>query len=393
MLFFQAMLLAGYAYVLITIKWLGLRRQAVLHLALLLLALLHCHIRLSENSVVFVSTHTYPTLWLLGKLLTTVGLPVFVISASAPLLQKWFSSTSHPSARDPYFLYAASNAGSSVVLAAFPLLLEPNFRLLKQGLLWAGAYGVLVVLILSCVVGMWRLGSLKSETKLKANQGGEDAKPKETISTLTCVRWMTLAFIPSSLVLGVTTYITTDIASTPLLFTAATTATAPLASAASMKSSPLKRLPRNAPKTLPRTTLRWSMAKPVTAESLSMPGEVAQTHADHFFSRTKGSTSAMLGSRLLVGPNAEHRRDPADRLRHHGRDIPAGVAEAKSLGGRLGFVEHDDDHIARLVHRENTGEVVITRWWNTAADDLVGGAGLAADAIAWRVGLAAGALA
>jgi spermidine synthase len=142
---------------------------------------------------------------------------VFVISASAPLLQKWFSSTSHPSARDPYFLYAASNAGSLIALAAFPLLLEPNFRLAKQGLLWAGGYGVLVVLIIGCVIAMWRLRSLKTETG-SADQGGEDAKPRETISTLRRLRWLILAFIPSSLVLGVTTYITTDIASTPLLW-------------------------------------------------------------------------------------------------------------------------------------------------------------------------------
>jgi spermidine synthase len=157
-------------------------------------------------------------LWLLGELLTNIGLPVFVISASAPLLQKWFSSTLHPSGRDPYFLYAASNAGSLIALVAFPLLLEPNFRLPKQGLFWAGAYGVLVVLIIGCVASMWRLGLLKTETRPKADQSGQDAEPKETLRTLTRLRWMTLAFIPSSLVLGVTTYITTDIASTPLLW-------------------------------------------------------------------------------------------------------------------------------------------------------------------------------
>jgi spermidine synthase len=217
-LFFQAMLLAGYAYVLVTIKWLGLRRQAILHLALLLLALLYCHIRLSENSAVVVSTHTYPVVWLLGKLLTTVGLPVFVISASAPLLQKWFSSTSHPAASDPYFLYAASNAGSLIALAAFPLLLEPNLRLQKQGLLWAAGYGLFVVLIIACVLRMWTLGSLKNETRRRPSPGGEKAKPKEAITTLRRLRWLVLAFIPSSLVLGVTTYITNDIASTPLLW-------------------------------------------------------------------------------------------------------------------------------------------------------------------------------
>ena len=162
-----------------------------------------------------------------------------------------------------------------------------------------------------------------------------------------------------------------------------------------MKSSPLKRLPRKAPKTLPGATLRWSMAKPVTSESLVDAGEFAQVHGINSLPRErKGSTSAMFGSRLLVGPDAEHRRDPAD-----GRSTPPArrssrrCVKPKVSGGGLGLVEHHDHHIARLVHREHAGEARdVDRLAIAAADHLLGGAGLAADPIAGRIGLLAGAL-
>ena len=126
MLFFQGMLLAGYAYVLVATKWLSVRQHALLHLSLLLLAAVSLPIVVSSATTASVPAEGNPVLWLLGSLLKTLGLPFFVISATAPLLQKWFSTTRHPSAHDPYFLYAASNAGSFIALISFPLLLEPD---------------------------------------------------------------------------------------------------------------------------------------------------------------------------------------------------------------------------------------------------------------------------
>src|SRR3712207_2516723 len=156
MLFFQGALLAGYAYVLVTAKWLGVFRQAVLHLLLLFAAAFFLPVGVSEQAARSVPTEGNPVPWLLGHLLVSLGPPFFVVSATAPLLQKWFSQTRHASASDPYFLYAASNAGSMLALFAFPLLLEPTLSLRRQGALWAAGYLVLAALISACAVAVWR---------------------------------------------------------------------------------------------------------------------------------------------------------------------------------------------------------------------------------------------
>src|SRR5260370_21299451 len=107
MVFFQALLLAGYAYAHATTAWLGARRQAMLHLGVLLLPLLS--LRLTLNRGLLDYGEGSPIAGLLLVLLLSVGLPFFVVSASAPLLQKWFANTGHAAAKDPYFLYGASN--------------------------------------------------------------------------------------------------------------------------------------------------------------------------------------------------------------------------------------------------------------------------------------------
>src|SRR5205807_555165 len=104
-----------------------------------------------------------PVPWLLLTLLLAVGLPFFVVAASAPLLQKWFADTGHPDARDPYFLYAASNLGSLIALAGYPFLVEPLMTLAAQRVAWAAGYGVLVALIAACAVLLWRTGRDRKE--------------------------------------------------------------------------------------------------------------------------------------------------------------------------------------------------------------------------------------
>src|SRR5205823_12012663 len=99
-------------------------------------------------------------IWLLLLLLVSVGLPFFILSASTPLLQKWFASTGHPKARDPYFLYAASNLGSNLALLAYPTIIEPLLPLKKdhwfsQCWLWTIGYGLLIGLIVRCA---WVMG-------------------------------------------------------------------------------------------------------------------------------------------------------------------------------------------------------------------------------------------
>jgi hypothetical protein len=214
MLFFQAMLLAGYAYALALTRWLSARAQGAVHLALLALAALALPVALNAAAAGGVPEGASPEWWLLKTLLVTVGPPFFVLSASAPLLQGWFSRTRAESASDPYYLYAASNAGSLCALLGFPVLLEPALTLGQQGRAWAYAYGALFLLLAACAL-------IALRARGPAGAVAEKAPPSASAGPLGLrrrLRWVLLAFVPSSLVLGVTTHVTTDIVAVPLLW-------------------------------------------------------------------------------------------------------------------------------------------------------------------------------
>jgi spermidine synthase len=214
MVFFQALLLAGYAYAHATTTWLGDRRQTVVQAVVVLLPLLVLPFGVSANATQSLNVNANPTGWLLALLLGVVGLPFFVVSTSAPLLQRWFTCTGHPATADPYFLYAASNLGSMLALLAYPLLLEPNLRLGQQSAAWAAGYGVFVVLTLVCALLVWK-GNRPPGPELESHhppQGPGSLRPGAVIV------WLFLAFVPSSLMLGVTSYLTTDVAATPFLW-------------------------------------------------------------------------------------------------------------------------------------------------------------------------------
>jgi len=205
MLFFQILLLAGYSYVLVTTSRIQVHKQVVLHGVLLLLSCLYLPLTLSGNAG-SISEQNYPALWLFAYLLSAIGLPIFLISTTSPLLQKWFTHTGH---EDPYFLFAVSNAGSLLALISYPVLLEPNLKLSRQTHLWAVAYVTFLVLSLGCMLVLW-----KSSRRERV-----ESVAKPAVSLKQRLYWILLAFIPSSLLFGVTTYITTEIAPTPLLWT------------------------------------------------------------------------------------------------------------------------------------------------------------------------------
>jgi hypothetical protein len=140
MLFFQVLLLTGYSYVLATTAWIGVRKQTVLHISLLLLSLLY--LPLTFGNAGSISQRHNPALWLFAYLLIAIGLPIFLISTTSPLLQKWFTRTSDVSANDPYFLFAVSNAGSLLALLSYPLILEPSLSLSTQKQIWVVSYVV-----------------------------------------------------------------------------------------------------------------------------------------------------------------------------------------------------------------------------------------------------------
>jgi hypothetical protein len=249
MVFFQAVLLAGYAYTHTVSTRLQVRRQLLLQCVLLALPLLFLPFAIGQWTP---PTESNPVLALLWLLLLVVGIPFFVVATSAPLLQRWFAHTGHPAARDPYFLYAASNLGSMLALLAYPFAVEPNFSVAAQTWLWAGAYAFFIALTLVCGVVVWRApptvalpGRAPSPDPAPPPPPAEDAeairparkswrprkpvqapvaptlKPRAPIAEITPLRrlrWIGLAAVPSSLMLGVTSYVTTDIAAIPLFW-------------------------------------------------------------------------------------------------------------------------------------------------------------------------------
>lgn len=230
MVFFQVMLLGGYAYAHFLGRRFTVRRQILAQTGTLLVATIVLPLRLSDRVLAHVPTDANPTAWLFGALLLTAGLPFFALSANAPLLQRWFSCSGGAGARDPYFLYAASNFGSLLSLLAYPLAVEPFLRIRSQSQVWAGGFIGLIALVFGCGLLLQRSGRVSSGTLSAldsgaAQGGGHWPNTEGSVGAAPVVvrprqrfRWCLLAVVPSSLMLGVTTYLTTDVASIPLLW-------------------------------------------------------------------------------------------------------------------------------------------------------------------------------
>lgn len=210
MVFFQAMLLGGYIYAHLISKYFRPKIQIGIHAAVTAMGLLFLPLAVSSNIVLPESG--MPTFWLLGLFGATVGLPFFALSANAPLLQRWFSLTDHRDAQDPYFLYSASNAASLIILCAYPFLIEPNLRLGLQTSVWAVGYVALLVMIVLTAVALLRRLSPQEAVKI------EITAPNVSTAWREKAFWIFLAFLPSSLMLGVTSYMTNNIASAPFLW-------------------------------------------------------------------------------------------------------------------------------------------------------------------------------
>ena len=207
--FFQTALLVGYGYAHLLQRVASIRTQAIVHIAALLLAAfalpLHVSGLLGEPS----SNH--PSLWLLGVLAVSIGAPFAVLSATAPLVQAWHARTVHAeTGAEPYVLYAASNLGSLLALLAYPILVEPLATLKHQTLGWSIGYGTFILLMGGLAMAVSRARSVTAAAS--AEEAGPAPAWRERLV------WIALAAIPSSLMLGVTTHITTDVASAPFLW-------------------------------------------------------------------------------------------------------------------------------------------------------------------------------
>ncbi len=212
MVFFQAALLAGYLYAHLGHRFLTPKRQAMVHL--LLLAVAFAALPIAVAADLQPPGDVQPAMWLLGLLTLSVGLPFFALAATAPMLQAWFAHTGHRDAANPYILYAVSNFGSILALLAYPILLEPVLTLGQQSLTWALGFVLLALLIGACA---WLL--IRHYQVLGADQRAlDEVGLSDRVDWTRRLHWLALAFVPSSLLLGVTQHISTDVASAPLLW-------------------------------------------------------------------------------------------------------------------------------------------------------------------------------
>ncbi|MDZ4783516.1 MAG: fused MFS/spermidine synthase [Planctomycetia bacterium] len=236
--FFQVALLAGYLYAHASTQWLGPRRQAALHILLILIPFVCLPFTLVNASP--PNPEVNPSPWLLALMVTTIGPPFLALSATAPLVQRWFASAQLNAARDPYSLYVMSNIGSFVALLGYPFLIEPAATLRTQTIGWAIGYGIWIACLAACATYVWRAKNESTDaapvtlpevippTSAKRKSKKHAPAPAESVAVFVPdqgeitwrrrLHWLALSGVPVAWMLGVTTWITTDIAPIPLLW-------------------------------------------------------------------------------------------------------------------------------------------------------------------------------
>ena len=212
--FFQIALLVGYCYAHALRANLPLAKAGMVHLALCVAAFMALPIALPSGWA--EPPPGEPYLWQLGLFTVAVGLPFVTVAANAPLIQAWFAETGHPSSKDPYFLYAASNLGSLLALLAYPFVLEPLFGVSALSRYWTVGFVLLVV----CLAGLYFLARNYAAKVPAAQRAATDAvdltarQPNWNDRG----RWILYSMVPSALLTAFTTHIATDVASAPLLW-------------------------------------------------------------------------------------------------------------------------------------------------------------------------------
>ena len=209
LVFFQAVLLGGYVYAHLISRYLSLKTQLIVHVTIITAGFVFLPIAIPVGVTPVIEA---PNLWLIGLFATALGVPFFALSANAPLLQRWFSHTSHANAQDPYFLYAASNLGSLLALISYPLLVEPGLGLAMQSNVWMIFYVVLL-----SAIGVAGIVAL-------ANNNGAEKSAAPVVEGHTRsswgqrAEWVAIAAVPSALMLGVTSHLSANVAAAPFLW-------------------------------------------------------------------------------------------------------------------------------------------------------------------------------
>ncbi len=207
MVFFQGLLLGGYAYAYLLKKYVPPLFAVPLHVVLMAGAIFSLPVSLPAAEV--PAGGATAGIWLIGLMAKAIGYPFFFLSATAPLLQSWFARTTHKDAGNPYFLYSASNIGSLGSLIAYPFIVEPLLGLGIQSQLWSIGYGALIA-------GIAASGWLMLQAPHHETTTSRDTGPSITLRQR--LWWVFMSFVPSALLVAWTNHITTDIASAPFLW-------------------------------------------------------------------------------------------------------------------------------------------------------------------------------
>lgn len=209
LMFFQILLVAGYAYAHLLSR-LPLRRQAQVHLMVLLASLVFLPITPSETWRTVGSR--LPVLRILAILGTSVGLPYLLLATTGPLLQSWFSRQSRGAS--PYRLFALSNAASLLGLITYPFVVQPWLRLEPQTVFWSGGYAVFVAAVGWCAIRLWRAAPALGEGGAPETEAAEGDVPVKGQRTM----WLLLPLVASALLLGITNELSLRVATVPFLW-------------------------------------------------------------------------------------------------------------------------------------------------------------------------------
>lgn len=215
LVFFQASLVAGYALAHVTIRSLGVRRQALVQVAVVVLPLAVLPLALPGDAR--PPDGAPAALWLVGVLGVVVGLPFVALSTTGPTTQRWFAASARPGSDEPYRLYAASNAGSLLGLLAYPVLVEPNLDLAAQSRWWSIGFAGFVLVTIAAALLVRRAAATRA-VATDAAPGRPEAADPEPIQLRRRLRWLTLAAVPAALLVGVTAHLSTDVAAVPFLW-------------------------------------------------------------------------------------------------------------------------------------------------------------------------------
>ena len=209
MVFFQLVLLLGYAYAHWAANRLRPRGQAWVHIALLAASL--AFLPVAPDAGWKPAGGENPVPRILGLLFATVGLPYFLLSSTSPLVQSWYARALPGSS--PYRLFALSNLGSMLALVAYPFAVEPRLTGLRQSEWWSVGY---VVFALACGALAWSSRGLPplAQEAWSGPPAAREARP----SNRTIALWLALSALGSAFLLAVTNHLTQNIPSIPLLW-------------------------------------------------------------------------------------------------------------------------------------------------------------------------------